>query len=312
MSAIPETTTHQEPLPTFEDYVASTAILRRVEDLHRFTFTVQYQQNGALTNEVARQELMSGGPAVLNDLLETTGVHYLHELSVNSGGSESEPGDNTPHLEFAYTHDTMHCSFQFFNDRFVIARSSSTFSDFYRWYCTVMPEARRVESTMRQIIERASGRSLRPVASWYEFSVDFSRFRHLSNDAEESRNMDVLQEIIPNLPFGGSMVPLTDQQFYRLDLTLSKGETFGDLLRNVWYTLSAPFNRNGRFIVFTAQLRNASIERLDGSEPGMVAFDEDYGSDYRMAIVEFFRDRALEGFMWQLLRSWNFETERNL
>jgi hypothetical protein len=315
---------HQDPLPSYEDYIDGTRILRRIDHIHRFSFTVSYQKSGAIATPAAQDALISEGYAVLNDLLETSGVHYLHVLSGEASRSKSESNDDRsePLLTFTFGHDTKNCQFKFFEDRFRIERGPSSFPEFYDWYRIVMPEALRIEMTLRQIIQRATMRPLRPVMSVHDFVFDFCRFRKPpgvqeleGEDGEEqyTRNMEVLEAIIPRLPDNREMTALTRQQFYRLDLTLSKRETFGDINRNAWYFIEAPFNQNGRFIVFTAQLRNAASEILeDGKVVETFPFDPDFGEDYRLALLDFLRDKALEGFVSQLLGGWRFETERNL
>lgn len=312
------TATHQQPLPSFEDYVKATNIVKRIANIHRFTFSVGYQKNSALSAPEATAVLASEGYAVLNDLFESSGIHYLHSLEARTAAkSASETSSNEPLTEFRFDHDRHQCRFQFYENRFNIVRDSSNFSDFYAWYSVVMPEALRIEMTLRQIIQRATGRVLRAVQSQYEYVFNFSDFKDPLNDPDTSfkpRNMDVLEEIIPQLPGPRrTMTRPADQQLYRLDLTLSKREVLGGKARNTWITVEAPFNEGGRFIVVTAQLRNTSAEILEGNKIISTAgFDPDFGADYRIALIDFLRDEALESFVWQLLRKWEFGTVRTL
>lgn len=313
-------TPHQLELPSYEDYVLGQGILEQIEHIHQFKFTVTYQQTGAIATQAAQDALTAEGYDVLNDLLEAAEIHNLHVLSARASRSKSDlPGDaNDPLLEFHFAHDSQHCRFQFYEDRFCIRRTSSSFREFYDWYCNVMPDAFRIEMTLRQIVQRATSRPLRPVQSVHEFVFNFCSFRKPSvrgnsEDEQEARNMDVLAGIIPQLPDHGEMVNLDKQQFYRVDLTVSKHELIGGADRNVWYYIEAPFNRNGRFIVFTAQMRNTSTEILEhGQVVGTNPFDPDFGADYRLALLDFLRDKALDGFASQLLQGWRFSTERNL
>jgi hypothetical protein len=319
-----ETKTHQQPLPDFDEFRNDTSIVRRITDIHRFIFTVFYQKGGAIADPAAREALLTDGYEVLNDLFEQSGIHYLHSLEAKTSTPSADVGgDNSePLIEFQFSHDTQHCRFQFFADRFTIARGSSSFADFYAWYSIVMPEAVRIEMTFRQIVQRSTHRTLRPVQSNYEFQFYFSNFkipeqiRKLRGlpSGRESRNMDVLEGIIRELPGPDKVMRLTEQQFYRIDLHISKQEQFaGGVTRNTWYFLEAPFNEGGRLIYFRAQLRNVSEQILKGGEVlGASGFDPDFGGDYRIAMVEFLRGQAMEAFMAQLLRDWEFETEREL
>jgi hypothetical protein len=312
--------THQQPLPDIDSFRRKTDILSRIDDIHGFSFAVQYQKSGALSSPAAQDALLGSGYSVLNELLETSGIHYLHALEAKPKAPSAVTDEDEPQLQFVFGHDTQHCAFQFFDDRFVISRRASSFEDFYAWYRVVMPEALRIEMTFRQIVHRATQRSLRPVQAAYEFTFYFSDFKKpkLSRIADqpqrEWRNMDVLEEIIRQLPGPNrEMTKLTDQQLYRLDLTVSKRDFFGPVSREVWYSLQAPFNEKGRFIVLKAQLRNTSAEILENGEVReTTGFDPDFASDYRLAILDFLKDRALEGFVWQLLGDWEFSTERGL
>lgn len=307
---------HQRSLPDFQKYIDKSIITKQIQDIHQCSFAVEYQKNNALGSQDAIRALMHDGYDVLNDLLESSGIHYLHVLEAKSTPSEnSASGSGSPNVEFLFQHDRMHCSFQLRGDRFEIRRSRSSFSDFYEWYSVVMPEAARIESTFRQIVQRASGHTLRPVQSKFEFVFHFSNFRKLLEvEGESPRNMDVLETIIQNIPGSGrTMTRPSEQDLYRLDLMISKRTVFSGRTRNTWLGLEAPFNEGGRFIVFTAQLRNTAAEVLSGNEILKTeGFDLDFGSDYEVALMGFLRDEALESFAFQLLRNWKFETERHL
>lgn len=320
---IPTTSSHQKPLPSIEEFRDQTNIVERVTDIRYFSFNVRYQKSGILGQRSATDALRTDGYSVLNDLLETSGIHYLHVLEAKpaadqSGDKQGSSGD--PLLEFSFNHDTLHCRFQFYPDRFEIYRQSSSFVDFYEWYSAIMPEAARIEMTLRQVVHHATQHSLRPVQTDYRFSILFSNFRRPEGvrpdrnaPNRDLRNMDVLDGIISQLPTSRRIAESTDEQFYRVDLTLSKRELFHDVARNTWYIVEAPFNKKGRFIEFRPELRNASAEILkDGEVVGMQPFDNDFSEDYRIAILDFLRDRALEDFAWQLLKGWDFDTERQL
>jgi hypothetical protein len=312
------TATYQQPLPSFDDYIKTTNIVKRIKNIHGFVFRVEYQKNLALSAPEVTKVIASEGYAVLNDLFESSGIHYLHSLvAMTSEKSGSETSSNDPLVEFRFSHDRFQCRFQLREDNFSIIRDSSDFSDFYTWYSVVMPEALRIETTLRQIIQRTTGGLLRPVQSQFEYAFNFSDFRDPLNDPDASfkpRNMDVLEEIIPQLPGPHrTMTRPADQQLYRLDLTLSKREILNGKARNTWISVEAPFNEGGRFIVVTAQLRNTSAEVLERNEIVATAgFDPNFGDDYRIALIDFLRNDALESFVWQLLRKWEFGTVRTL
>ncbi|WP_328756597.1 hypothetical protein [Streptomyces sp. NBC_00271] len=302
----------QDPLPSLAEFQMKTGVVERVKELNKFSFLVEYQKNSAISD--ARDILARQGYAVLNDLLESSGIHYLHELEVQL--PDSTNGKDGILLGFRFSHDRHHCKFQIRDNRFEILRSSCSFSDFYSWYAVVMPEALRIEMTLRQIVQTATKSILTPVRSQYEFVFNFSNFRRRIEDPSETRpprNMDVLKSFIPHIPVGRTITDLAEQDLYRLDLTISRRETFGDKARNTWVVVEAPFNENGRFIVLTAQLRNIAAEVLEeGSVAHTTGFDADYGSDYRIALLDFLRDRVLEGFAWRLFNAWDFDTERQL
>jgi hypothetical protein len=155
------------------------------------------------------------------------------------------------------------------------------------------------------------------VQTQFEFTINFGDFKQSRKTSERLRNVDVLQAFIKYIPDEqGDMREISKQYFYRLDLTLGRIETFeGGKTRNAWYSVQAPANENGRYLVLTAQLRNASTEGpgSDSHKPvAIVPFDPDYGEDYKIALMEFLRDRALEGFAGRLLENWGFVTTRTL
>jgi hypothetical protein len=209
-----------------------------------------------------------------------------------------------------------------YDDRLKIHRDSSSFVDFYEWYRRFMPEAQSLVSTVKRAIERKSERELSFVQTQFEFKINFSDFistgRNPAN--RQTRNVDVLQTIIPAIPDSRGFTELSRQNFYRLDVNFSRLEEFNvagiSKSRNCWYILEAPFNEKGRFILLTAQLRNSSFDRLNESNErgGTVRspFDDDFAGDYFIALDSFLKGSALETYMGRLLATWDFKTQRQL
>jgi hypothetical protein len=221
-------------------------------------------------------------------------------------------------VTFTYEHDRFDFQIELFDDRFRIAKSDSSFDNFYEWYYHLMPRAAAIESTLRRVIERTANKPLTVVQTAFDFTIYFGDFKQLGRKTSDRlRNVDVLQTLINSLPDEhGEMREIPKQNFYRLDLTLSRLETFsGGKTRQAWYFLQAPANENGRYLVLRGQLRNASTERpgTDSHKPAdVLPFDPDHGEDYKIALTEFLRDRALEGFARRLLENWEFITARTM
>ncbi|WP_338702110.1 hypothetical protein V2W30_32590 [Streptomyces sp. Q6] len=304
---------------TYEEFVGGT-LAEKVENISDFRFVTEYQKSGPLSAEMA-EALVAVGYRVLNDFLELRGIHYLDVLEARTQVDGDNP-NSISHVEFTFGHDLHHCAFIIGTDRFEIHRRPSSFADFYSWYLLFMAEAERIEATFRRTMENVANRPLRPARSQHTFVFYFSDFVRYDGGGGKPkiRNTEVLKEIVPNIPdSSGRMASPTALDLYRLDLTISKREKFKDPLRgtekprNTWITIEAPFNENGRFIVFTAQLRNTAAENLSESTiHGTFGFDSDSSSDYRIALVDFLRDGVLDGFVKEMFRTCRFRTQRQM
>lgn len=308
-------------LAPLDMYLADAPITRQVTAINRFEFTIFYQNAQLLATQRIADVVASEGLQAVNEALRTSGIFKLHSLKteVQAFKKRNRIDSDEAIVRYTFEHDRFGCSFSLFSDRFVIVRQDSEFDNFYEWYRRIMPQAVPIESTIRRVIEKEASQSLEVVQSQFDFRVYFGDFETRASvmGSPRRRNVDVLKALIPSLPdTQGTMREINDQNFYRLDLTLSRLEKFSnDKTRNAWYYLEAPFNENGRYLVLRAQLRNASTE-LPGTDikrpADVLEFDHNFGDDYLTAINEFLRDRALEGFARKLLESWDFATPRSL
>lgn len=310
-------------LPAYDDLLQDTRILRRVNEISKFSFTVFYQNNGSLTHQNVAEAVLAATLGNLADILVNTGLHYLHSLEAISQ-QPSQPGgrlDGDKAVVTISQKSVFPFVIRVYDDRFVISRESSSFRDFYAWYRLFMPTATQLEATVRQTVARKYEQSLDVTQTQFEFGFIFSDFTKRDwPEKREPRNVDVLSPLIPMVPNQQGATELTRQDFPRLDLTVSRLERFAyadvEKWRNCWYMLEAPSNERSRFIVFTAQLRNVSAQKL-GSSPEiddtpMIPFDPDFSEDYALAICDFLKLRALDDFMDRLLSGWDFQTQRQL
>lgn len=311
-------------LPAYDDLVTATRVLSQVSEINTFSFTVFYQNNGALTHQDVADAVLAAALRSVSDALINTGINYLHAVDATSqrattvgsrlDGSKSIVSISLPHSVF-------HFGLRIFDDRLVVSRESSSFRDFYEWYRLFMPNASQLEATVRQAVARKSGQPTAVTQTQFDFKLLFSDFRK-ENWLEDRppRNVDVLSEILPKVPNQSGLTELAQQEFMRLDLTLARLERFKaaaeEKWRSCWYQLEAPSNERSRFIVFTSQLRNVATEKIgDGAidaERPTIPFDPDFSEDYYLAIVDFLKVRALENFMGRMLENWKFSTQRQL
>lgn len=310
----------QLDLAPLREYQRDTSITSQVTAINTFNFSVFYQNDQIIPKKPVAEDVATKGFEILNEVLRTSKFHRLHDLTVETQafGKRGKIDSEKPIVTFTLDHDKMGCKCALFDDRLSITRPDSSFENFYEWYRRIMPHAARIESTFRQIVENSSHRSMEVVQSQFEFTINFGDFLYTgTRGPAEPRNVDILRALIPSLPDEqGEMRELTRHEFYRLDLTLARLERFKDgKVRNAWYFMEAPFNENGRYLVFRCQLRNASTELpgTDRHKPADISvFDPDFSNDYRMALEEFLRDRALEGIAARLFETWKFDTPRRI
>jgi len=308
----------QHTLPSLEEFRKNTAITQNVTSLNRFEFTVIYQNDQLITGREAILAIAPEGLRAINEVLKEAWIFQLHHVNLElQSFKEGQIDGQKALISYSFDHDRLHCQFIIYSNCFKIVRQDSSFENFYEWYRRIMPRAAQTELIIRRLIEKASGQRVEVVQSIFEFTLNFGDFetRAIVAGSPRGRNVDVLRAIIPSLPDEkGDMREIPDQDFYRIDLTLSRLERFSNNKeRNAWYFVEAPANEYGRYLVLKAQLRNASTEQ-PGTDFNRIAdvspFDPDFGDDYRLALNEFLRDRALEGFARRFLGNWNFVTPR--
>lgn len=311
-------------IPSYTEFRRSADILDRIKNVSRFTFSVYYQKNGLTKRPGVAEALLAEGLDILSDAFERTGIHRLHQFETTKQ-SPDEPGfdSDKPIVRLEFQDDVFACLFTINDDRFTITRPDSSIENFYSWYQVIMPNALSIEAAFRRVIERVTGGRLRVVTITHDFSVNFSNFLPPNDRSNrQHRNLDVLQRFISSLPDEhGEMRELSKQDFLRLDLTVSRIEKFRiagkEKLRNAWYFLEAPSNEQGKFLAFRAQLRNSSSDQPDSSKNPMIGheavpFDPDYGDEHRLALIEFFKERAVQSFLSRLLETWTFDTPRKI
>lgn len=321
---MPDTRTEIDALPPYGDFVASTAIAGRVKEIHSFSFHVRYQQNAILTDPSVSDKILATCIDSVIGALKRTGIEYAHFVKgeVQRASKDAKRLDESQAIVGVRMSEGVYAfKLSVFDDRIVVSRDSSTFSDFYDWYRLFMPEVRTIEATLRRTIESISSRKLEIVETVFRFKFNFSDFASRGNQRRPASNVDVLEGLIPTLPSHEGRQELSQQSHYRVDLTLSRLEEFlvggRKRKRNCWYVLEAPFNELGRFLVFDAQVRNSSLKLLgdpdeEGDGPNMVPMDEDFGDEYAFVMSDYLRNRALEGFMGRILEHWDFATQRQL
>jgi hypothetical protein len=322
-SATGEQPSARHTLPSFDTFV-DAGVVSQTHDINKFSFAVHYQANGALTDPSVASAVLVALLRSLADILVDADIHHL-DLVDATAQRPAEPGarldDTTAVVSVKLKDSVFKFAISVFDDRFVITREGSSFNDFYEWYLRLMPNAAQLEATVRQAAARSYGKPIEVTMTQFEFKFVFSDF---SKDrwslTRLPRNVDVLSKILPTVPNRGGRTELSEQDFLRVDLTFSRLEQFetpnGAKSRNCWYALEAPSNERGRFLIFTAQLRNVSAETLDQSPPaarrGAIPFDPDFTDDYLLALTDFLPVRALDGFMGRLLEDWEFGTQRQL
>lgn len=309
-------------LPSFDSYIEDTAVTSKVTEFNAFRYEVQYPPKSCLVADEqahgARANLIDSVVAVL----EKTQVRSAHRLKIVNGKELEDPSTEAAVGGVQLDDDRFGFSILLGEDKFVLTREPSSFRDFYMWYRTILPEVAEVELSNRRHFERVTKRNFKPVQAGYNFRAIFSDFRTRahSRSRELLRNVDVLESLIPSLPATDGNVELSKQDFYRLDLTVSRLDSLTSgagepKSRNCWYKLEAPFNENGRFMILSAMMFNSSQESIKKtaasySDPDISAMDDDLAGDVELALVQFFREKALEEFMGRVLQHWDFNTQR--
>jgi hypothetical protein len=311
-------------LPSFAEIAADGTLLGRITEFNKFSFTVFYSNNGALTRPSVAEDVLVAVLRNLNDILVTSGIHYLQSVEAESqrpATKDARLDGSKAVVAISLPHSVYHFALRIFDDRFVITRESSSLADFYSWYRLFMPSAAQLEATARQAVARVYGHPLEVTQTQFEFKFIFSDFtKDVWRERRDPRNVDVLSALIPNVANRSGPTELSKQDFTRLDLTFSRLERFAagptSKWRNCWYMLEAPSNERRRFIVFTAQLRNVASELVGesagGDEMSVIAFDPDFADDHYLAMAEFLNKRALDDFMGRVLENWKFDTQRQL
>lgn len=290
--------------------------------MHKFQYTIGYIPNGAIGLDAAANSAFAAGTDAIREVLLESGIHSLHQLQVDCPAKSEAPPRDKPRFCWRMQDDVYNFQVHVSEEGFFITKNDCSLRNFYDWYCRFMPHASRIEATIRRAAEAAAERAIHSTRVVVRFEFCFTDFRHANDDdgAERRRNVEVLQDLIPALPNEhGERAPLSSQSFMRLDIKQSRVESFWisdqQRPRNYWYILEAPSNDRGRYISFAAEIQNMSIERPHSmalAPVGRTAFEDDTRDEYRIGILDFLRDRALEGFVADLFKNWQFRSCRSM
>ena len=283
-----------------EDYLGPQAgFFGRLRVMRNFLFRVGFQSLPFYDDEGARGELMEAGFSIMNELLTQSGFHYHHRLDAKS----SEGG-----LSYIFDHPTRHFQVRVDNEAFEIKRAASSMRHFVDWYLAMMGGATRVYSSFQKELQEITGYRINPTSTRFVFEFWLTGFRR-AGEQTARRNVEVLQSLLPEFPApDGTSKSLTDQDFFRVDLQVSRQIVVAGKRRNGWYSLEAPFDDDGRDLAVTLELRGTSQPELNGGAVGEVkGFDDDALNDHAIALKEFLRDHAANEFLATVLKDWEFE-----
>ncbi|MGH8513350.1 MAG: hypothetical protein ACREV8_05325, partial [Gammaproteobacteria bacterium] len=195
-----------------------------------------------------------------------------------------------------------------------IMRQGSSFERFHRWYVELAPHfgglVEKICSAIEESIRAASGleRHMKVQDAGYAFR--FIIFDVRDPDGRILTNAEVLQDLIPQSPGPAGRLIETrgdTKSVARLDVSFQKWQERDGRPWIESYNVEAPSNRDWSSVWVTFSMAGRSFERP--SDGARVDFDAtSFISDYVTPLVEFLRERGLNGFLRDLLAGRPFST----
>lgn len=207
---------------------------------------------------------------------------------------------------------------------FRLERDGSSLERFHQWYTKLMPSLQgiieTVKSAVNEEISRTTGvrRSesdeqdyMQLQQAGYEFDVIAYGFRR-SNAHGRSSNLDLMMRALTLLPDDHGRLTRSDEQkresFGRINYSVGRWSGNGEARRREVYQVSAPSNNEWSSLWFTFSYIGDSYISPEGLRAPFVEKDFLTSRGALVPYVDFFRNRALCGFVATLTDSYEFST----
>lgn len=248
----------------------------------------------------------------LAEVLESAELYDMNNLSVWWSENNINATYSEPSLAFSVEISS--------NLRLTIQRSGSSLKVFHAWYQTIMPFAQglisRAGLDLTEIL--VSDYDLVPLRAQYIFSIVAFDFQP-THGVDTVTSHEILAPLLGQLPAeSGRLSTLSthpnssrDSSLARIDIKTSRIRYIApDMPIREIYNVEAPANQGyrGIWFDFTSVAESLSIDRRrDGTfQPRIAPRIEFLLEHYEMPYVDFFRDRAVAGFMTDLFKNHNF------
>ncbi|MEQ3553885.1 hypothetical protein WIS52_25705 [Pseudonocardia nematodicida] len=205
-----------------------------------------------------------------------------------------------------------------------VERDGSSLERFHEWYVSLMPAMQNVLNTIRSCIREELGESaglrradsdeLESIAmqqAHYEFQIIGYRFRR-ANSRESSVNSELMKRAFVLLPDAhGRLAPSGDQDpkaFGRISYMVNRWVGPEEAKRRENYQVSAPSNNEWSSLWFTFTYIGDSFVSPEGVRSPFSEKDFVSPKGAVVPYVDFFRDRAIRGFVATLTDGYEFVT----
>lgn len=300
-------------IPDFDSFQQDVKIIKpsAVDAIHSFELSVEFPSAYRLDLQGGkRNSLMARLYRSVAEVLESAQLYDINNLSTVWVGDALRAAYDEPSYGFRVEVGE-HLAVR-------MARSGSSLRLFHEWYRTIMPFTLGLISRISLDASELAGLDFdpQPLRASYSFNIlayDFIQTR--GKPPVSSQN--ILSRLLPVRPGSdGRLRSLPAEEVAaglvrpgRADIAMtSLREIKADVIVNEIYSVQAPGSQGYRGIKF----RFACVaEALDRGESGTAKLKTFPPAGYllehpEIAYVDFFRDRALKGFMHDLLGNWSF------
>lgn len=292
-----------DELMTWREFTGELPIFEMITGLVQFELVATTSSFAGSSDEPFQTEIGAAAYDHIIDVLRETGFFYEWELKVVRQADS---------VVVRYDDDRFDFQVAVGEQQIVIRKDRCALEDFHRWYGLFMPSAQGIIQAIQDSLSKASGRKVQILRVGFHFRVTLDQLK--DQDGREVKNSDVMRRLLRRTPdLGGRIVeaetiedPIT---LGRQDVTISRW-VGPEPLRNEWFTIEAPGNREWSTLWFRFELRAEPYTRPDGVR---TSFDPGrFLGEYLTAYQEFFRDKALVGFLGSVLDGYSFRSTLDL
>lgn len=283
----------------FNEYVNSQ-MLSQLSQITEFSFVVDVPPIGAWSENKFVVSVADQLYDKLQEIVKEAGFFYEDELEIVTSPEE---------LAVQYRDDRYDFVITLRKGSINIQRRGSSFENFHRWYCSLMPFAHQIVTSALAIFHKQLPFERYMNALRASYAFQFILYDIVPNGkATPVKNAVIMQQLVKgSIGDDGTLTELEEalEATSRTDVNMSRWSGEEGNRRLLRYSVEAPANMEWKSLWVRFSYSGQAYTSPTGERE---AFDPTVLNEWSEAYLGFLRDFALNGFLASLMHGYHFKT----